>query len=135
MEERYKQYFIQGEAGSGTEEESDADDSQFEDDFGKIHRYRDSKFDKIQIKAIVNIINHKHEMVLARSVFENNTGTKGIINIERGYGSEASFLIYGNTFTGNSALVDANVLNLRTVTDRRWYTRRAYPTDCGGLLI
>jgi hypothetical protein len=47
------------------------------------------------------------------NTFKNNNGLKGIINIERSEESSYGFLIYKNEFIKNSAIMEANVINLR----------------------
>jgi hypothetical protein len=73
---------------------------------------------------------------LYNNTFKQNTGLKGIINLEQAYNSTSknSFMIYGNTFEQNSALIDSNVLNFRKLAtpDQLTY-RSSEDMKCGGL--
>jgi hypothetical protein len=38
---------------------------------------------KVQIKSLVSVMQHSNELAFINSTFINNTGTKGIINLEK----------------------------------------------------
>jgi hypothetical protein len=77
--------------------------------------------------------------MLQNNRFSNNTGLKGIVNIELALNqpvfknskllseveSSTGIVIYNNTFEQNSGLIEANVLNLR----KRVHTLSLVPDD------
>ena len=74
-----------------------------------------TKFNKLQIKSLIDIRDHSYPLGLFNNTFRKNTGLKSIINLEQAYNKNSpnSFLIYGNEFEENSGLIDANVLSFR----------------------
>jgi hypothetical protein len=82
-------------------------------------------------------MSHDNSLLIAESEFSNNSGLKGIINIERKFDSSKSFLIYGNTFKENSGLIDSNVISFRALTNEIGLTNAKffYPSHCGGIQI
>lgn len=108
-------------------------------DFHYIHRHPDTKFDKVQIKSLINILNHTLELGMFHNTFVNNTGLKGIINIDRNPMRETAHLLVGNTFINNSALLDANVLNMRIRVNQTQLLATNYTARqdlaCGGITL
>jgi len=90
-------------------------------------------YDKAQVKALMNFMNHAGGLGLFNNTFANNTGLKGIINIERNPSESTGFLLFGNRFVNSSALMDSNVLNLRTRVDRA--ALQGHDPKCGGITL
>lgn len=64
-----------------------------------------------QIKSLISIIGQKESLSIYGNNFNNSTSLKGLMNIEMS--GEAPLIIYGNIFINNSALIEANVINVR----------------------
>ena len=82
--------------------------------FELANRDKSTVYDKAQVKALMNFVNHFTDLGLFNNTFVNNTGLKGIINIDRNPKNETGILLLGNRFVNSSGLIDSNVLNLRT---------------------
>ena len=101
------------------------DEPDVEDNFDVLQRSMEldefyntpTKFNKLQIKSLIDIRDHSQPLGLFNNTFRENTGLKSIINLEQAYNKNSpnSFLIYGNEFEENSGLIDANVLSFRKV--------------------
>lgn len=73
-----------------------------------------------------------------KNSFSNNVAFKGILIVELAQNKTAPAIIYGNSFTNNSAIIDANVLNIRVINNINLlgYSYSS-PTDltCGGVTL
>jgi hypothetical protein len=84
------------------------------DNFDTVLKHeKDAKFNVTQIKSLIQVQNHSRSLGIYENTFKNNNGLKGIINIERNEESIYGLLIYKNRFIKNSAIMEANVINLR----------------------
>jgi hypothetical protein len=107
-------------------------------DISTLNRNNGSSFDKLQIKGVIAVLNHSsNALQISDSTFENNTGTKGIVTLEVGLGSLRAVLVHGNTFKRNSALFDANVVEVRKRATQVLRPRFGDSTDmqCGGIQL
>ena len=66
-----------------------------------------------QINGLIQIQNHSRPLAIIENQFQNNNGLKGIINIEVNEDSIYGILIHKNQFVKNSAVMEANVINIR----------------------
>lgn len=92
---------------------------------------------KVQIKSLVSVMQHENRLAFIDSTFINNTGTKGILNLEKQQNGKG-FLLYGNRFINNSGLIDSNIVSFRTeVKDAGLLFAKNYSDiknlQCGGL--
>jgi len=98
-----------------------------------------TKFNKLQIKSLIDIRDHSKPLGLFNNTFRQNTGLKSIINLEQAYNKNSpnSFLIYGNVFEENSGLIDANVLSFRKLLSQSDLHQSTFRSKadmkCGGL--
>lgn len=109
----------------------------YENNFKLVHRSANTVHDKVQVKALMNFLNHDQELALFDNTFANHTGLKGIINIDRNPTPQydtASVLLLNNTFVNSSGLLDSNVLNLRTQVGSASILG-AHDPRCGGITL
>lgn len=107
----------------------------FQNNFKLVHRSRGTVHNKVQLKALMNFVNHANKLGLFDNTFVNHTGLKGIINIDRDprsqYASAAAFALANNRFVNSSGLIDSNVLNVRTKVG----SLSGHDPSCGGITL
>lgn len=55
----------------------------YSNNFDLVHRSPGQTHSSIQIKALMNIMNHNKQLGLLNNTFVNNTALKGVLNIDR----------------------------------------------------
>lgn len=79
---------------------------------------------EVQIRAVVSITDHYHQVILADNEFNRNSGTKGVVYLDLHDRTDHPLIVHGNTFDNNGGYVDASALNvrLRAASSTPWST-------------
>jgi hypothetical protein len=68
----------------------------------------------MQIRSVISIVKHNYKIEINDSKFEKNSGTKGIIYIDKASTSTTSpIIIFNNLFTQNVGYLDSSVVYIR----------------------
>lgn len=68
---------------------------------------------EVQIRAVVSITDHHHQVILADNEFNRNSGTKGVVYLDLHDRTDHPLIIHGNKFDNNGGYIDASALNVR----------------------
>lgn len=49
----------------------------------RVYRKANTAFDKVQLKSLISVRNHNYTLAILKNTFERNSGTKGIIVLEK----------------------------------------------------
>ena len=71
--------------------------------------------DKLQIRSVISIVDHKYKIEIVKNQFTGNSGTKGVVYLDvqdRGT-TDNPVIIAHNTFTKNGGYIDGSAIYLR----------------------
>jgi len=68
---------------------------------------------EVQIRAVVSIQNHYHQVILAGNTFSGNSETKGVVYLDVHDRTSNHLIIHGNIFENNAGYLEASALNVR----------------------
>lgn len=69
--------------------------------------------DEMQIRSIISITSHAHQVTIVDNTFSANTGTKGVVYLDLYDRLDHPLTVSGNQFTGNAGYADASALHIR----------------------
>ena len=67
----------------------------------------------VQIKAVILLQNFQHTVSFISNLFSHNSGSKGIIYLEKGDTLNKGLLFRGNTFLSNTGMRFSNCVYIR----------------------
>ena len=68
---------------------------------------------KFQMKSVVTIVNHVHDVYMSGNTFTSNAATKGIVYLDMLPATTRAVALTNNTFTQNAAYLDASAVFVR----------------------
>ena len=67
----------------------------------------------LQVKSLISIVNHTHILDIVENIFNDNSGTKGIIYMDLKHRGSNRLLIAKNTFKRNFGYFSAGLIYIR----------------------